>query len=163
MMTEESLFVRTQRKMVTARIHFLARLTRFQPAALSISPIMDEWSPLQIAYHLSIIDTLALEQMHTIQEEDNPYIENLAELAYHIATAGISSDPPSLTTVLATMTSKRTAMFRYLATLPDSAWDRTFQYEQWGRRKFYQFVNILHLFDKMSTSQLETQRLGKRE
>jgi hypothetical protein len=154
LMTEESAFVRVQRKMVAARIEFLAILARFQPAELFIAPAGEEWSPLQIAYQLSITDSLALEQMRFIQEEEHPQIVNIAELVPHI-TSSISSSL-SLASVLATMTAKREAIYRYLSDLPDAAWERSFHQEQWGERKFYQFVNLLPLHDKMAMRQLET-------
>jgi len=138
-MAENSSFVRAQRKMVAARIEFLVALARIQPADLCIAPTEEEWSPLQIAYHLSITDGLALEQMRRIQEEENPQIVNIAEIAPHILTDGSTS--LSLASILATMTAQREAIFRYLSNLPETAWERTFQQEQWGQQKFYQFVN----------------------
>ncbi len=155
-MTENSAFARVQRKMVAARIEFLAALARIQPAELSITPAGEEWSPLQIAYHLAMTDGLALEQMHRIQKEENPPIINIAEIAPHIPPNILPS--LSLASVLATMTAQREAIFAYLAELPESAWERTFQQEQWGQHKFYQFVNLLPLQDKMATRQLETLR-----
>lgn len=153
-MEENSSFTRAQRKMVAARIEFLAALARIQPADLSVTPTEEEWSPLQIAYHLSITDGLALEQMHRIQEEDNPQIANIADIALHILTN--SSSHLSLVSILATMTAQREAIFRYLSNLPETAWERSFQQEQWGLRKFQQFVNLLPLQDKMATRQLGT-------
>jgi hypothetical protein len=153
-MTEKSAFARAQRKMVAARIEFLAALARMGPAELSITPTEEEWSPLQIAYHLSITDGLALEQMRRIQEEDNPQIVNIAEIALHPLTS--SSSSLSLPSILAAMTAQRKAIFRYLSRLPETAWERSFQQEQWGQRKFYQFVNMLPLQDKMATRQLGT-------
>lgn len=153
-MEENSSFARAQRKMVAARVEFLAALARIQPADLSVAPTEEEWSPLQIAYHLSITDGLALEQMQRIQEEDNPQIANIAEIALHILTN--SSSPLSLASILATMTAHREAIFRYLSNLPETAWERSFQQEQWGLRKFQQFVNLLPLQDKMATRQLGT-------
>jgi DinB superfamily len=153
MMTEERAFVRVQRKMIAARIEFLATLARFQPAELSIAPFKEEWSPLQITYHLSVIDGLALEQMRIIQGEDSPQIVNIADLVPDIPANNSSS--LSLTAILATMTARREAIFRYLSELPETAWERSFQQEQWGQRKFYQFVNLLPLHDKMAIHQLE--------
>src|SRR5215472_1649064 len=153
-MAENSSFVRAQHKMVAPRIEFLAALARIQPTDLSIAPTEEEWSPLQIAYHLSITDGLALEQMRRIQEEENPLIVNIAEIAPHILINGTM--PLSLASILATMTAHREAIFRYLANLPETAWERTFQQEQWGQQKFYQFVNLLPLQDKMATRQLGT-------
>ena len=153
-MAEKSSFVRAQRKMIAARIEFLVALARIQPADLSIAPTEEEWSPLQIAYHLSITDGLALEQMRRIQEEENPLIINIAEIALQVLPN--DATPPSLASILATMTAQREAIFRYLSNLPETAWERTFQQEQWGQRKFYQFVNLLPLQDKMATRQLGT-------
>jgi hypothetical protein len=155
-MTEKSAFVRVQRKMVAARIEFLAALARIQLTELSITPAGEEWSPLQIAYHLSMTDGLALEQIRRIQEEENPQIINIAEIAPHIPANILPS--LSLASVLATMTAQREAIFAYLAKLPESAWERSFQQEQWGQHKFYQFVNLLPLQDKMATRQLGTIR-----
>jgi hypothetical protein len=155
-MTEKSAFARAQRKMVAARIEFLVALARVQPADLSITPPGEEWSPLEIVYHLSITDGLVLEQIRCIQEEDNPQVVYIAEFAPHIAANTL----PSLTlaSVLTTMTAQREAIFRYLSNLPEAAWERSFQQEKWGQRKFYQFVNLLPLHDKMATRQLETIR-----
>jgi len=155
-MEENSSFARAQRKMVAARIEFLAALARIQPADLSVTPTEEEWSPLQIVYHLSITDGLALEQMRRIQEEDNPHITNIAEIASHILTA--SANLPSLVSILATMQAQREAIFRYLSDLPETAWERPFQQEQWGQCNFHQFVNLLPLQDKMATRQLGTLR-----
>lgn len=152
-MTEKSTFARVQRKMVAARIEFLATLARVQPADLSIAPTEEECSPLQIAHHLSITDGLVLEQMQRIQEEDNPHIINIAEIAPHAPPSSITS--LSLASVLATMTAQREAIFRYLSNLPETAWERSFQQERWGHHKFEQFVNLLPLHDKMATHQLE--------
>ena len=135
--------------MIAARIEFLAALARVQSANLSTAPAEEEWSPLQIAHHLSIIDALALEQMHRIQEEDNPLIVHIAESNPHILTD--TSSPLSLEFVLTTMTAQRKAIFHYLASLPETAWERSFQQEHWGQSKFYQFVNLLPLHDKMAT------------
>jgi hypothetical protein len=154
MMTEENAFVRVQRRMVAARIEFLATLARFQPDELSITPAGEEWSPLQIVYHLSINDGLALEQMRFIQEEDHPQLVNIAELVPSLAVS--SSSSLSLASLLATMTMQREALYRYLSKLPETAWERTFQQEQWGLRTFSQFVNLLPLHDKMAMRQLET-------
>jgi DinB superfamily len=156
MVTENSAFARAQRKMVAARIEFLAALARVQSTELAVVPTGEEWSPLQIAYQLSITDGLALEQMHRIQEEDNPHIVNITEITPHISKSVLTS--LSLASVLATMTAQREATFRYLSGLPESAWERCFQHEQWGQSKFYQFVNLLSLHDKMATRQLETIR-----
>ena len=155
-MIENSAFARAQRKMIAARIEFLAALARVQPAELSIAPTGEEWSPLQIVYHLSVTDGLALEQMHRIQEEDNPQIVHIAEFAPYMPTNTLPS--LSLASVLATMTAQREATFRYLSNLPETAWERSFQQEKWGQRKFHQFVNLLPLHDKMATRQLETIR-----
>jgi hypothetical protein len=153
-MTEKSVFVRLQRKMFMARIEFLVALARVQPADLSLTPPGEEWSPLQIAYHLSITDGLALEQMRRIQGEDNPHIVHIAEFTPHVPTTTLSS--LSLASILATMTAQREATFHYLSNLPEAAWERSFQQEKWGQRKFHQFVNLLPLHDKMATRQLET-------
>jgi len=155
-MTEESAFARAQRKMIAARIEFLAALARIQPAELSSMPTEEECSPLQIAHHLSVTDGLALEQMQRIQEEDNPQIVNITDVAPHTSKDILSS--LSLASVLATMASQHEAIFRYLSNLPETAWERSFQQEQWGQCKFYQFVNLLPLQDKMATRQLETIR-----
>ena len=155
-MAEKSAFARAQRRMVAARIEFLAALARIQPADLSIVPIEEEWSPLQIVHHLSVTDSLALEQMRRIQEEESSQIVNIAEVALNILTN--SSSSLSLASLLATMTAQREAIFLYLFNLPEAAWERSFQQEQWGQRKFYQFVNMLPLQDKMATRQLETIR-----
>jgi hypothetical protein len=152
-MTEKRSFSRVKRKMIAARIEFLAALARVQPSELSIAPTGEEWSPLEIAYHLSITDGLALEQMRRIQEEENPSIVHIAEVAPRPSANSLSSF--SLASVLATMTAQREATFRYLASLPETAWERTFQQEQWGPHTFYQLVNLLPLHDKMATHQLE--------
>ena len=154
MVTENSAFARAQRKMVAARIEFLAALARVQATELCSVPPGEEWSPLQIAYHLAITDGLALEQMRRIQEEENPYIINITEITPHVSKSILSS--LSLASVLTTMTAQREATFCYLSSLSETAWERSFQHEQWGQRKFYQFVNLLSLHDKMATRQLET-------
>ena len=80
MSTVENPFDKVRRKMVTARIEFMGQLAKFSNEELTRNPVGEnEWTPLQLAYHLYIADGLALETMQKIQDEDNPLIEDLGE------------------------------------------------------------------------------------
>ncbi|HET8910544.1 MAG TPA: DinB family protein, partial [Ktedonobacteraceae bacterium] len=72
---------KVRRKMVNARIEFLGQLAKFSREELQKHPVIGEWSPLELAYHLYIADGLAIEQMRLIQSEDNPQLPALAKLA----------------------------------------------------------------------------------
>jgi hypothetical protein len=139
--------------MVAARIEFMGQLAKFSKQALAQEPIGSEWSPLQIAHHLYIIDGMALEQMRRVQDEDNPLIADLGELAPRLVRE--SESPVSLDAILAGMAARREEIFAYLATLPVEAWERPFRSERWeGQRKFYQLVNVLPMHDKQHAEQL---------
>ncbi len=80
MSTVENPFDKVRPKLVAARIEFMGQLAKFSNEELTRNPVgEDEWTPLQLAYHLYIADGLALETMQKIQDEDNPLIENLGE------------------------------------------------------------------------------------
>ena len=80
MSTVENPFDKVRPKLVAARIEFMGQLAKFSSEELTRNPVgEDEWTPLQLAYHLYVADGLALETMEKIQDEDNPLIEDLGE------------------------------------------------------------------------------------
>lgn len=152
---EETPFEKVRRKLVAARIGFMAQLARFSKGALKQpegeGKTGTEETPLCIAYHLYIVDGIALEQMRRVQEEDNPEIEEFDVLAARVT----STEPPiSLDAVLGGMAARREELFEYLASLPLDAWEHPYHHETWGERKFYQLVNALAQHDKTHTEQL---------
>jgi hypothetical protein len=152
MTTEESSYEKVRRKMVAARLAFMSELAKFSKDEIELRPSESEWSPLQLAHHLYIVDGLALEEMRRVQNEENPLIRNVSVEAPHLTQ---TSEPPiSLDSVLAGLAARREEMFEYLSTLPDEAWLRPLQSEEWGDLKFYQLVNILPQHDQQHTQQL---------
>lgn len=156
MTTVESPYEKVRRKMVAARIEFLGQLAKFSSDELAQQSDEGEWSPLQLAHHLYIADGLALAEMKRVQEEDNPLLEDLAEVTPRLTQ---ESEPPvSLDAVLAGMAARREEIFQYLSQLPDDAWERPYRHEEWGQRKFYQLVNVVPFHDQQHTQQLAKMR-----
>jgi DinB superfamily len=152
MASVENPYEKVRRKMVAARIEFMAQLAKFSKDEIRKQPAEGEWSPLELAHHLYIADGLALENMRLVQDEDNPMVVAPEEEAPRRTR---SSEPPvSLEAVLAGMAARREEIFEYLAALPVEAWERPFRHHAWGERKFYQLVNILPFHDQMHAQQL---------
>jgi hypothetical protein len=153
MATVEDPFDRVRRKMDAARIEFMGQLAKFSSEELTRNVAgEDEWTPLQIAYHLYIADGLALEVLQKIQNEDNPLIEDLAEETPHLTRA--AEPPASLDAVMGGMAARREELFQYLSELPNDAWERPARHPTFGQIKFYQMVNILPAHEKMHAQQL---------
>jgi hypothetical protein len=148
----ENPFEKVRRKMVAARIEFMAQLAKFSKEELEQVPAEDEWSPLTLAHHLYIADGLALEQMQLVQNEENPLVTATEEETPHLTNA--SEPPVSLDAVLAGMAARREEIFEYLSALPPENWERPFRHPNWGQLKFYQLVNILPMHDKQHAQQL---------
>ena len=153
MTTVDNPFDKVRRKLVAARIEFMGQLAKFSNEELTRNPGgEDEWSPLQLAYHLYIADGLALETMQLIQTEDNPLIEDLGD---ETPRRTREAEPPvSLDSVLAGMAARREEIFQYLSELPDDAWERPLRHPTFGPLKFYQIVNILPQHEKIHAQQL---------
>jgi DinB superfamily len=148
----ENPYEKVRRKMVAARIEFMAQLAKFSKDELRKQPAEGEWSALELAHHLYIADGLALEQLKLVQNEENPMVVATEEETPRLTR---SSEPPaSLEAVLAGMAARREEIFEYLAALPVEAWERPFRHPTWGERKFYQLVNILPFHDQMHAQQL---------
>ncbi len=152
MATLENPFEKVRSKMVAARLELIGQLATFRNDEITRVPGEDEWSPLQLANHLYIADGLALEQMQTVQNEDNPLISDVGEEAPRRTCA--SSLPVSLNAVLAGMAARREELYEYMASLPVDAWERPFRHTSWGQLKFYQLVNILPAHDRTHAQQL---------
>ena len=148
----ENPYEKVRRKMVAARIEFMAQLAKFSKDELRKQPTAGEWSALELAHHLYIADGLALEQLELVQNEENPMVVATEEETPRLTR---SSDPPaSLEAVLAGMAARREEIFEFLAALPIEAWERPFRHPDWGQRKFYQLVNVLPFHDQMHAQQL---------
>jgi hypothetical protein len=152
MATLENPFEKVRQKMVAARLEFMSQLAKFSHDELTLSPAPDEWSALLLAYHVYIADGLALEQMHQVQEEENPLV---AELDDETPRQTRAAEPPaSLDAVLGGMAARREEIFEYLSALPVSSWERPFRHPKWGQLKFYQMVNVLPQHDQGHARQL---------
>ncbi len=158
MATLENPFEKARPKMVSARIELISQLAKFEHAELNAAPTPDEWSALEIAQHVYITDGLALEQLYTIQNEENPLIAAPEEEAPRRTRA--SQPPISLEAVLTGMAARREELFEYLSTLPVEVWERPFRHPSWGQLKFYQLVNILPQHDQNHAQQLIKLRAG---
>lgn len=152
MATLENPFEKARQKMVAARLGVMSQLAKFGHDELTLAPAPGEWSALMLAYHVYVADGLALEQMHQVQEEDNPTVEALDEETPRQTRAG--EPPASLEAVLGGMAARREEIFEYLSSLPPAAWERPFRHPQWGQLQFYQMVNILPQHDQTHAKQL---------
>jgi len=159
MTTVENPYDKVRRKMVAARIEFMSQLAKFSEDELTKQPAEGEWSALELAHHLYIADGLALEELHRVQDEDNPLVVDTQEEAPRLTRA--AKPPATLDAVLAGMAARREEIFEYLSILPTEAWERPFRHPAWGQRKFYQMVNVLPLHDQMHAQQLASIREGK--
>ena len=153
MSSVENPFDKVRRKMVAARLEFMGQLAKFSSEELARNPMgEDEWTPLQLAYHLYVTDGLALEVLQKIQTEDNPLVEDLAE---ETPRRTREAEPPAtLDAVLGGMVARREELFQYLSELPDDAWERPLRHPTFGPLKFYQIVNVLPAHDKLHAQQL---------
>ena len=153
MSSVENPFDKVRRKMVAARLDFMGQLAKFSSEELARNPMgEDEWTPLQLAYHLYVADGLALEVLQKIQTEDNPLVEDLAE---ETPRRTREAEPPAtLDAVLGGMVARREELFQYLSELPDDAWERPLRHPTFGPLKFYQIVNVLPAHDKLHAQQL---------
>lgn len=153
MSSVENPFDKVRRKMVAARLEFMGQLAKFNSEELARNPVgEDEWTPLQLAYHLYVADGLALEVLQKIQSEDNPLVEDLAE---ETPRRTREAEPPaSLDAVLGGMVARREEIFQYLSELPGDAWERPLRHPTFGPLKFYQIVNVLPAHDKLHAQQL---------
>lgn len=152
MATVENPFEKVRNKMVSARIEFMSQLAKFSHNELTQQLTDEEWSPLQLAHHLYIADGLALEQMQRVQNEDNPLLANVGEVAPQLTRE--AEPPASLDSVLAGMAARREEIFAYLSTLSTESWERPLRHPAWGQLKFYQFVNVLPQHDLQHAHQL---------
>ena len=154
MTTVENPYDKVHRKMTAARIEFMSQLAKFREDELTQHLAGEEWTPLQLAYHVYLADGLALQEMQRVQEEDDPMIVATEEETPRLTRA--TEPPTTLDAVLAGMAARREEIFEYLATLPPASWERPFRHHAWGQRKFYQLVNVLPFHDQMHAQQLSS-------
>lgn len=152
MATLENPFEKARQKLVAARLEVISQLAKFSQDQLTLVPTPGEWSALMLAYHVYVADGLALEQMHQVQEEENPLMAALDEETPRQTRDG--EVPSSLDAVLGGMAARREEIFEFLSSLPAPAWERPFRYPEWGQLKFYQMVNVLPQHDRMHAKQL---------
>lgn len=151
----ESSFEKVRRKLVAARLDFLSRLRDFSSDELTAQAPDEQWTPLQIAWHIGIAEKLVLEQMRRVQAEDNPLIMQVSVEAPHQTNQTL---PTSLQAVLARLDEQREELFAFLASLPAEAWERPLRDAEWGELKFYQVVNILPFHERQHAQQLEAMK-----
>ena len=150
--TERS-FDKARRKLVAARIELMGQLAKFSQDELTQSPLASEWSPLQIAHHVYITEGLALEQIHRVQDENNPLISDISSDAPEQQLA-LAEAPASLEAILTGLAARREELFEYLSTLPEDGWVRPLRHDTWGNLKLYQLVNVLSTHDQQHAKQL---------
>ncbi|HLZ62047.1 MAG TPA: DinB family protein [Ktedonosporobacter sp.] len=148
----EHSYEQIRQKLVTARNNFMGQLAKFEKDELLLQPGENEWSALQVALHLSIVDGLALEEIKRVQWEENPLIVRLDQIAPRMTEE--AELPASLDIVLADMAAKREGIFAFLKQLPKEAWERRCRYENWGQLTFAQFIDGLVQHDRLHTEQL---------
>ena len=152
MATLENPFDKVRPKLVAARIELISQLAKFEHAELDVVSSPDSWSALEIAQHVYVTDGLALEQLRTIQTEENPLIAAPEEEAPRRTRA--SQPPVSLEAVLTGMAARREELFEYLSTQSAEMWERPFRHPSWGQLKLYQLVNVLPQHDQAHARQL---------
>ncbi|MBE3566374.1 MAG: DinB family protein [Thermogemmatispora sp.] len=152
MATLEDPFGKVRPKLVAARTEFLAELARFQAAELERRPSPEDWSALEVAYHLYVVDGLTLQEMRRVQEEDNPELPALETEGPRVTRE--TARDLSLDAVLAGMAARREEILQFLAELPPAAWERPCHHHAWGALKFYQLVNVLAQHDRQHARQL---------
>ncbi|GHO43961.1 DinB family protein [Ktedonospora formicarum] len=141
-------------RLVSARVTFLGQLAKFNKDELAALFGKGTLSPLQIAYHLYMIEGLTLVQLRLVQAEENPLLE-ISEIEEQPTQA--SATPDSSTTldaVMAGMAAQREELFSWLSTLPSEAWTRPFRHPRWGQLKFHQLVQSLIEHDQHHAQQL---------
>jgi DinB superfamily len=153
MVEDEHPFAHIRRKMVMARIEFMSRLAAFNHDQLQQSLSEDGWSPLHAAYHLYVIDGIALQQMQSVEKEDNPLLMNFIEESL-APVEHVNIEAFSLESVLAGMAARREELFSYLSTLPAASWERHFHLSDTEQRTLYQLVSMLPLHDQQHARQL---------
>ncbi len=153
MATLENPFEKVRPKMVAARIELFSHLAKFTHEQLTMSPAPDEWSALDIAHHVYLSDGEALEQMHQVQEEENPQIQAFDDESNRRKLKA-EKPPVSLEAVLGGMAARREEIFEYLNTLPPADWERPLRHSRYGPLQFYQLVNILPQHDQIHARQL---------
>ncbi len=149
---EDGTFDRVRRRMVAARVEFLSQLAVFSREELVGQLHASEQSPVHVCYLLYTVDSIALEQMHRVQSEENPLLENIMQQIPLMESAPPSS--PTIEFVLSIMAARREEMFEFLSHLPPEAWERPFRYDGGGEHTFSQLVSMLPLYDQQHTRQL---------
>ena len=152
--TTERSFDKTRRKLVAARIELMGQLAKLSQDELTQHLTKGEWSPLEIAHHVYITEGLALEQLHRVQDEDNPAVPDISSDSEQQQLA-LAEAPVSLEAILTGMAARREELLQYLSDLPEDAWSRPMRHAKWGNLKFYQLVNILATHDQQHAKQLE--------
>ncbi len=146
-------FERARRKLIVARTQFMAQLQRFSKDELMVVAPGEVWSPLQVAYHLTLNDAFMLKQVRRVQEEDRPCIEHMPYL--NPEGAELTSLPASLREVLVLMEEHRRVLFVLLSSLSEDAWLRAFSYGESEEHPFFQLITLLAMQDQMHTQQLQ--------
>src|SRR5260370_19411191 len=105
MATIVSPYEKVRRKMVAARIEFMAELAKFGKDELRKQPAEGEWSALELAHHLYIADGLALDHLQLVQSEENPMVVAVEGETPRLTRR--SQPPASLEAVLARSAARR--------------------------------------------------------
>jgi hypothetical protein len=152
MATLEDPFGKVRPKLVSARTEFLSELARFQAVELEQRPAPDEWSALEVAYHLYVVDGLTLQEMRRVQEEDDPELSALETEGPRLTRE--TARDLSLDAVLAGLAARREEILQFLSGLTPAAWERPCHHHAWGTLKFYQLANVLAQHDRQHARQL---------
>jgi hypothetical protein len=157
----ESPFEKVYSKMIAARSEFVKQLATFKQDELVQKVDNDEWSPLQLAYHIYLTDELAQVQMEQVQNEDNPLLDDILESAPRLTRE--AELPVSLESILAGMATRREKLFAYLSSLSPETWERPLRQPVFGPLKFYQFVDVLPHHEQQHAQQLASLKLRLQE
>lgn len=158
MVNLENPFGKVHSKMVAARLALISQLAKFTHDELTIVPETEEWSALEVAHHVYLADGEALEQIHLVQDEENPLLPAFSEV---LPSRMHQAEPPvSLEAVMAGMAARREELFEYLSALPPENWERPFRHVDKGQLKFSQLANMFSEHDQIHARQLAELKLS---
>jgi hypothetical protein len=150
MASEEITFEQVWWRMVAARLEFMCQLAKFRADELERPPQNGGSSPLQVVMQVYMTDGLILEQLRSVQEEDNPSISRMiSPLPTSVAEPFVT-----LEKLLTDMATRRTTIFQYLASLSEAGWKHSLHHKAWGVLDFCQLASLLALYDQQHTQQL---------
>jgi uncharacterized damage-inducible protein DinB len=123
-------------------------LRRMEDSAVHQRPSSDQWAIADVLTHLATIETLYLQRLQRIVDEERPYLPYL-----HPETQPQPSQKP-LADLLATFNNGRSETLTYLQALKAGAWQRPAIHETMGETKLRFMVQALVAHDTEHLNQI---------